>query len=250
MIVLKANKFKVGDKVKVVSHNNTVKRFGGDSDDLAEIGTEVVVNNVIDMCVGIEGDMFLLDVDDVILLDEVEIANDINIGDYVKFLGSSNDSTWKTEYGLNVGDIVTVINLDDDFVLVRTKTNAYIWVYLPQVSKCIPESDTTQDEINTTQDESIKKTLYSPLTVQHAGDHYKKKGIQPVEYGLANNLSFPQVNVVKYITRHEDKNGLDDLAKSIHYHFFEALRVYGENGTHELRNKVLSLLGIDQGVIK
>ena len=99
-------------------------------------------------------------------------------------------------------------------------------------------------------DDSIKKTLYSPLTVQQAGDHYKKRGIQPIEYGLANNLSFPQVNVVKYITRHEDKNGLDDLAKSIHYHFFEALRVYGEEGTHELRNKVLSLLGIEQGVFK
>ena len=98
--------------------------------------------------------------------------------------------------------------------------------------------------------EPIKKTLYSPLTVQQAGDHYKKKGIQPIEYGLTNNLSFPQVNVVKYITRHEDKNGLDDLAKSIHYHFFEALRVYGEEGTHELRNKVLSLLGIEQGVFK
>ena len=106
------------------------------------------------------------------------------------------------------------------------------------------------DEINTSQNESIKKTLYSPLTAQQAGDHYKKKGIQPIEYGLANNLSFPQVNVVKYITRHEDKNGLDDLAKSIHYHFFEALRVYGEEGTHELRNKVLSLLGIEQGVFK
>lgn len=98
--------------------------------------------------------------------------------------------------------------------------------------------------------EVVDKQLYSPLTVQQAGDHYKKRGIQPIEYGLANNLSFPQVNVVKYITRHEDKNGLDDLAKSIHYHFFEALRVYGEEGTHELRNKVLSLLGIEQGVFK
>ena len=106
------------------------------------------------------------------------------------------------------------------------------------------------EETNNSSNESIKKTLYSPLTVQQAGDHYKKKGIQPVEYGLANNLSFPQVNVVKYITRHEDKNGLDDLAKSIHYHFFEALRVYGEEGTHELRNKVLNLFGIEQGVFK
>ena len=105
-------------------------------------------------------------------------------------------------------------------------------------------------ETTKSSNEPIKKTLYSPLNTQQAGDHYKKRGIQPIEYGLANNLSFPQVNVVKYITRHEDKNGLDDLAKSIHYHFFEALRVYGEEGTHELRNKVLSLLGIEQGVFK
>ena len=35
----KSNKFRVGDKVKVVSHNNTVKRFGRDSDDLANLRT-------------------------------------------------------------------------------------------------------------------------------------------------------------------------------------------------------------------
>lgn len=105
-------------------------------------------------------------------------------------------------------------------------------------------------ETNTSQNESVKKTLYSPLTVQQAGDHYKKKGIQPIEYGLVNNLSFPQVNIVKYITRYEDKNGLDDLAKSIHYHFFEALRVYGEEGSDELRKKVLKLLEFEQGEVE
>ena len=46
----KSNNFKVGDKVKVISHKNTVKRFGGDSDDLAEIGTEGIVNNVTGVC--------------------------------------------------------------------------------------------------------------------------------------------------------------------------------------------------------
>ena len=40
-----------------------------------------------DWCVGIEGDMYLLDVDDVILLDKTESVNDIKIGDSVEFLG-------------------------------------------------------------------------------------------------------------------------------------------------------------------
>lgn len=94
------------------------------------------------------------------------------------------------------------------------------------------------------------KTMYSPLNVQQSGDHYKKKGIQPIEYGFANNLSFPQINIVKYVSRHEDKNGLDDLAKSIHYHFFEALRVYGEEGSDQLRKKVLELLDMKQGEVE
>lgn len=91
----------------------------------------------------------------------------------------------------------------------------------------------------------VKLVKYNPLDVQQSGDHYNKRGIQPVEYGIANNLSFPQVNIVKYVTRHEDKNGIDDLAKSVHYHFFEALRVYGEDGSTQLRDKVLKLLNMD-----
>ena len=96
------------------------------------------------------------------------------------------------------------------------------------------------------EEDKVNSAKYNPLNVQQSGDHYNKRGIQPVEYGIANNLSFPQVNVVKYVTRHEDKNGIDDLAKSIHYHFFEALRVYGEDGSTQLRDKVLKLLNMEE----
>lgn len=67
--------FKVGDKVKVVSHKNTVKRFGGNSGLLAEIGTESIVNTIGDFCIGITGSMFLLDIDDVVLLDNLKLVN-------------------------------------------------------------------------------------------------------------------------------------------------------------------------------
>lgn len=47
------------------------------------------------------------------------------------------------------------------------------------------------------------------------GDHYKKQ-IQPIEYIVANNLSFCMGNVVKYVTRDkEDK--VQDLLKAKHY---------------------------------
>lgn len=55
------------------------------------------------------------------------------------------------------------------------------------------------------------------LNVQVGGGHYKNFGIQPVEYIHANNLSFLEGNVVKYITRHKAKNGIEDIKKVIHY---------------------------------
>jgi hypothetical protein len=55
------------------------------------------------------------------------------------------------------------------------------------------------------------------LQQQVGGDHYRAKGIQPIEYIHANNLGFCEGNVVKYVTRWKDKGGEDDLRKAIHY---------------------------------
>ena len=57
----------------------------------------------------------------------------------------------------------------------------------------------------------------SALQKQEGGSHYVTKGIQPVEYIHANNLGFCEGNVVKYVTRWKDKNGIADLRKAIHY---------------------------------
>lgn len=57
----------------------------------------------------------------------------------------------------------------------------------------------------------------SAFDKQVGGEHYKKYAIQPTEYTLANNLGFIEGNVVKYITRYKDKNGVEDLKKVIHY---------------------------------
>ena len=55
------------------------------------------------------------------------------------------------------------------------------------------------------------------LQQQVGGDHYRAKGIQPIEYIHANNLGFCEGNVVKYVTRWKDKGGENDLRKAIHY---------------------------------
>jgi hypothetical protein len=58
---------------------------------------------------------------------------------------------------------------------------------------------------------------YKPTLSQIGGDHYTKNKIQPIEYILANKLDFCSGNIVKYITRYKDKNGLEDLEKAKHY---------------------------------
>jgi hypothetical protein len=55
------------------------------------------------------------------------------------------------------------------------------------------------------------------IDVQEGGSHYKKCTIQPVEFIHANDIPFIEGNIIKYITRHRDKNGIEDLKKAKHY---------------------------------
>ena len=63
---------------------------------------------------------------------------------------------------------------------------------------------------------------------QIGGSHYTTKKIQPIDYILENNLDYCSGNVVKYITRHKDKNGAEDIRKAIHYCRFILAHEYGE----------------------
>ena len=62
---------------------------------------------------------------------------------------------------------------------------------------------------------------------QIGGDHYLKCGIMPTTYIRANNLDFFEGNIVKYVTRHKDKNGAEDIKKVIHYAEMILEDVYG-----------------------
>lgn len=48
-------------------------------------------------------------------------------------------------------------------------------------------------------------------------EHYSKNKIQPIDYILANDLDFVSGNIIKYVTRYKNKNGLEDLKKAKHY---------------------------------
>ena len=60
-------------------------------------------------------------------------------------------------------------------------------------------------------------TEHNPLNVQVGGDHYMKMAIQPVEFIHANGIPFIEGNVIKYVARWKQKNGIKDLEKARHY---------------------------------
>ena len=162
MNTLKANKFKVGDEVKIVKLDKTIQHFGGEGL-LSPVGTTSFITYV-----------------DVTGM-EVEIDEDI--------------------YSYHADDLTLVKN------------------------------------------EVLETQVYNPLIAQEGGGHYKNRGIQPLEYTMKNNLSFCEGNVVKYISRYKSKNGIEDLAKVIHYALLASYEEYGEQGSTELKEKVLKLLG-------
>jgi len=69
----------------------------------------------------------------------------------------------------------------------------------------------------------------SSLDKQTGGSHYKDLPIQPVEFCQKNQLNYCESNVIKYVIRHKDKNGLEDLKKAKHYIEMLMEMEYGED---------------------
>jgi len=51
---------------------------------------------------------------------------------------------------------------------------------------------------------------------QIGGNHYKKYKVQPSQFVTENKLLYPEGCVIKYVIRHQDKGGKQDLEKAKH----------------------------------
>lgn len=57
----------------------------------------------------------------------------------------------------------------------------------------------------------------SPKEQEVGGDHYRNMKIQPIDFITANKLNFCEGNIIKYVARHKQKSGKEDLLKARHY---------------------------------
>jgi hypothetical protein len=65
--------------------------------------------------------------------------------------------------------------------------------------------------------EVVPQHPYNALETQVGGDHYRSMAIQPIEFIVGNNIPYREANVIKYVTRWRNKNGVEDLRKARHY---------------------------------
>lgn len=56
----------------------------------------------------------------------------------------------------------------------------------------------------------------SVLTTQIGGNHYKNKAIQPTHFCMVNGWDAASFAILKYVHRHPEKNGAEDLRKALH----------------------------------
>jgi len=80
---------------------------------------------------------------------------------------------------------------------------------------------------NKTHDEMIRQSVKGRGR-QVGGNHYRDFKIMPIEYISKNKLDFLEGNIVKYISRHRNKNGAEDIRKIIHYAELILELEYGE----------------------
>lgn len=59
--------------------------------------------------------------------------------------------------------------------------------------------------------------MKTAIEIQIGGSHYKDLKMQPIELITQADLNFIQGCIIKYISRYEHKNGLQDIEKCIHY---------------------------------
>jgi hypothetical protein len=71
--------------------------------------------------------------------------------------------------------------------------------------------------------------MSNPYDTQVGGNHYQTMKIQPAEFINKNEMKFAEGNAIKYICRHVNKGGLQDLEKAKHYIDMIIERDYGDD---------------------
>lgn len=85
--------------------------------------------------------------------------------------------------------------------------------------------------------------MQNPFETQVGGDHYKKMPIQPAVFCHLNGIPKLEGDVIAYVARWRDKNGLEDLLKA--RHTLDILIYLAQTGASDVLERIAKVLGAD-----
>lgn len=136
---------------------------------------------------------------------------------------------WTRDTNLDVLDTLKHFNIDaeasdqhNNGVILRNKTEGIIhtlrygdWLIIGEDEKLRFYSDDTHTIMYHSKRNTTSTTI-NQLDQQVDGNHYKTMAVQPIEYIIANDIGFAEGNIIKYVSRWKNKNGITDLEKALH----------------------------------
>ena len=152
------------------------------------------------------------------LLNELKLNRVMLFGDY-QFMFSSLEPGFDEKYWGKVE--VEGANQEMLIDLIIRYIHSEIKPQLPQTFKNKKEEENPLIDLKESYQQTMKilkeKREESALDVQIGGSHYKQYKIQPIEFIHANEIPYIEASCIKYLCRHRNKNGAEDLRKVIHY---------------------------------
>lgn len=147
--------------------------------------------------------------------------------------GSVNGRLYVAHNGSFVAEAKYIKSVEDSYVFgislppTMFQTKRYRELFFTQSGDCleivdghvlklqieIPVEDSYDEPVNSECCSGIKEKQE-----QQKDSHYHKLAIEPIEYIMANKMTFPEGCIVKYISRYKDKGTpLEDLRKIKEY---------------------------------
>lgn len=127
----------------------------------------------------------------------------VKVGDWV-------ESAISCETTIKKGGIYEVSYASEFGFVIYGEGGVKTYLDLGEISGVYP------DNPNKTSSPPTPSQKPSSFNDQVGGSHYKGMKIQPTQYCIANKIPFPEGNVIKYVSRWRNKNGIDDLKKAHH----------------------------------
>lgn len=131
-------------------------------------------------------------------------------------------------HGFKPGKLANVLDKRGPQLLVRTPNGKLYWFHeshFENAEETPKENNLEPEKTLGLRQDGLKPKTNDPVI---RPNHYARFVIEPIYFIMKNNLPFWAGNVIKYVCRHDAKNGLEDLKKARRYLDMQIKKMEGD----------------------